>query len=53
MAAKSIVLFAYGKGKAQAIAGTVAGPVTEERQPAYSRAMRMLRLLQMLKHLAY
>lgn len=30
MAAKSIVLFAYGKGKAQAIAGTVAGPVTEE-----------------------
>ncbi|EGP66748.1 putative glucosamine-6-phosphate deaminase [Streptococcus sp. oral taxon 056 str. F0418] len=30
MAAKSILLFAYGKSKAQAIAGTVSGPVTEE-----------------------
>lgn len=30
MAAKSILLFAYGESKAQAIAGTVSGPVTEE-----------------------
>ncbi len=30
MAAKSIVLFAYGEGKAQAVTGTVTGPVTEE-----------------------
>lgn len=29
VAAKSIVLFAYGQSKAEAIAGTVAGPVTE------------------------
>ena len=27
--AKSIILFAYGKSKAKAIAGTVAGPITE------------------------
>ena len=27
--AKSIILFAYGESKAEAIAGTVSGPVTE------------------------
>ena len=47
MAAKSIVLMAYGESKAEAIKGMVEGEITEDMPASILQNMLMLLLLQM------